>query len=295
MVDGLGDTKNKKIKGLDFSSASSNERKETEVSKDTKGSNGRQALALKPLGLVFNVGQPLPSSSPARRLLRPTIQDKEDIPIVLHASHQGRQAIKLGRSYAEHVSPFGTRPCQASSTAHLPVEDHNQPLYFERELISTLTPLARQMKPQLPTPPPSAEVKSPNPSKSIVEFLKDTLVWFAQPCNAPRASWRLPTKQLISKYSRIHCLESMLIGCGWHTQGVASKKSRYGVIFVDESNPSGEKWKGYTLGILEEKYKSLQSGTGYLPIWIFDVRLLGIDTLGEVQGDIRALALGKFE
>jgi DNA ligase 4 len=157
--------------------------------------------------------------------------------------------------------------------------------------ISTLTPAIGS---QMATPPLSADsISKVYASKPIVTFVKDAFVWFAQPCNTPRPTWRPPIKDLLGLSCRLHSLESLLTGCGWQSQGVAMK---HGVVFVDQSTSyGGRSWKEYTLKTLQERHALLTPATRRNPIWVFDVVLLGFDALETTEGDVRQLALCRFD
>lgn len=71
---------------------------------------------------------------------------------------------------------------------------------------------------------------------------------------------------------------------------------KHGVVFVDQSTSyGGRSWKEYTLKTLQERHALLTPATRRNPIWVFDVVLLGFDALETTEGDVRQLALCRFD
>jgi DNA ligase-4 len=120
-------------------------------------------------------------------------------------------------------------------------------------------------------------------------------VWFAQPCNAHRPTWRPPSKELLFGASRLHSLEALLAGCGWKAPKIASTQMNHGVIFVDDSTADGKNWKEYTLKVLLELHLSLAPNIRRNRIWVFDAKLLGFDALETADEEVERLALWRFD
>ena len=127
----------------------------------------------------------------------------------------------------------------------------------------------------------------------MIPFIQDALVYFARCSKTPCPPWRVSSKHLMTRTSRVHTLESLLAGCGWQGAIVPSKKT-HGIIFVDETTEHGKDWKQYALETLQEKHSQLVQKSGYLPIWVFEEQVLAFDTLLMLTGKMEDVALQIF-
>jgi hypothetical protein len=131
-----------------------------------------------------------------------------------------------------------------------------------------------------------------NGVSSISKFLSTSLVWFSRPCGSARPSWRMSCRQILPRDRRIYSLDSLLAGCGWSDgdSRVEFEELDKGVIFVDREK--GDTRKFEILKILGERRAALACGRRRKPIWVFDEKLLGYESLEKEDGfDIEAHVL----
>jgi hypothetical protein len=122
-------------------------------------------------------------------------------------------------------------------------------------------------------------------------FLEHALVWFAKPSGRSDLSW----KNCVPQQQRLHSVNSLLTGCGWHTDDRGSVWAERGVIFVDESDEMGKTWKSYAMKAIEERRARLTTigpskSLPRKPIWVFDIKTW---TFGNC--DIQSQALACLE
>jgi DNA ligase-4 len=288
MVDGIGQVKNKRLKGLDSSPCPSPRRGNHIGPKRTRtiGANmhNRPVLGAKPLGLMLNLAESLPTpppSDPLRGSLWRGVRENSDNFV------EPKIRWQLGTpSSTPDASTFKALSQQTAGHVSVMFKENGQKPNFRDDLmhpISIISPPTRQIETQLPTHPTSTS--NVYASRPIIKFVQDAYVWFAQPCNAPRPTWRPPTKDLLVGATRLHSLESLLAGCGWQAGGAVPSRIKRGVVFIDESTSDRKSWKEYALKTLQERHALLAPQTTRKQIWVFDAKLLGLDTNeGEVDG-----------
>lgn len=123
---------------------------------------------------------------------------------------------------------------------------------------------------------------------TLSELLTDAFVWFAKPRRGVAQPQMASLYRAVPSEQRLHSLESLLFGCGWHPDELTGCDwIRRGVIFVDDSDDTGKHWKRYTLEKLEERKeiicreKKVEEIRGK-SIWVLDCRTLSVDA--ESQG-----------
>ena len=128
-----------------------------------------------------------------------------------------------------------------------------------------------------------------------MDFLEQALVWFAKPsgCTSRPAVWSW--KNSIPRQQQLHSIESLLAGCGWHADGAGSAWVTRGVVFLDESDDMGNKWKSYAVNVIEhlqKTHKAISSlkSLARKPIWIFDIKSWTLE-----ECDIQRHALACLE
>jgi DNA ligase 4 len=291
MVDGAERGKIKRLKGLDSSPCPSRRQDNALTPKIDPNGAGRPVLGAKPLGPIFNLADSPhtpPSSIPVRGSPRCGIGENVDVSMGSPASPLRRQLVK------PRIRSTWVYSRQASGYRDLlgvKQQGKKQKLAFGEDLMPPIS-ISTFSKSQLPTPPQSADsVRGTATPKPLVKFVKNAFVWFAQPSNAPRPAWRLPTKNLLVGACRLHSLEALLAGCGWQTHGTTSTQMKQGVIFVDDSTSEGKSWKDYALKTLQERRATLVSDERRNRIWVFDGRLLGLDASEWKDGEIERQAL----
>lgn len=120
------------------------------------------------------------------------------------------------------------------------------------------------------------------PLSPWVECIEHALVWFAKPSSytSELSDWSLVNT--VPRQQRLHSIESLLTGCGWHTDNPGSAWAKRGVVLVNEGDETGRAWKSYTLKAIEER-RAMLSAVGPFkllspkPIWIFDVSTLTLE------------------
>lgn len=247
---------------------------------DPADDEDQPTLDMKTLGPVSNLKSPF--TPPYHSMPGRTIQDEEDKTFDL-TSLPSERRLKMPQNLSLYEYSW-----QLSGIVN---RINTTP---KRKLTQSAFHLAKEFAtpPQtLPTPPVSADSKNVYGSKPIVRFLRDAFVWFAQPFNSPRPTWRPATQNFLAASSRLHSLESLMLGCGW--QGGVAGRMKYGVVFVDDSSASGKSWKAYALKMLQDKHASLAPGISVMPIWVFESNVLGFEALEKVV-DVEALALCRF-
>jgi DNA ligase-4 len=152
-----------------------------------------------------------------------------------------------------------------------------------------------QLEPGTVTAGPSCitrQLTSDLPSPGMV-FLEHALVWFAKPSGCASGSSYWSWKNSFPRQQRLHSVESLLTGCGWHIKDPSSAWAKRGVVFVDESDMMGKKWKSYAMEAIEERRARLtiiRPSQSRKPIWIFDIKTW---TFGKC--DIQSHALACLE
>jgi len=262
--------RNKRQKGLDSSPYPSlRGDNDMVVPKGTRNGVDRPVSGLKPLGPILNLLHIPPPPNP------------------VWASPQG--VVRRDNFTRLPVSPMRRRLATSSASSLSPFDALFGTKDFAEDS-QKLTFLGNHMPAiSLPVHPTSNAYSS----KSIIKFVQDAFVWFAQPCNAPRPYWRPPIKDLLVGANRVHSLESLLVGCGW--EDAVSSRMKFGVIFVDDSTFDGQCWKEYALKTLQERHMLLEPDTKRKRIWVFDAKLLAFDALERTEGDVDGLASWIFD
>ena len=96
-------------------------------------------------------------------------------------------------------------------------------------------------------------------------FIQDSLVWFADRHISVSAS--LALKRAVPRQHRLHSVESLLLGCGWHTDSPGAMSVGRGVVFVDDKVG----WRDTVLRLIEERRSKLSPNQPRKTIWIFDI------------------------
>lgn len=96
-------------------------------------------------------------------------------------------------------------------------------------------------------------------------FIQGSLVWFADWRISVSAS--LALKKAVPRLRRLHSVESLLLGCGWHADSPEAISVERGVVFVDDTMG----WRDTVLGLIEERRSKLSPNRPRKTIWIFDI------------------------
>ncbi|KAF7977593.1 hypothetical protein HWV62_3192 [Athelia sp. TMB] len=241
--------------------------------------SGRTALDAKALGPMTNLTFLIPTPPPSNpQAAEPRTPRKRTAPRTPPTSPARRTGFSIG-------SPL--RNLRSTAT-------HN-PAHEETSAISRLiTPFqsAEEGSPRHPSYNGAAD----NGHKITASFLAEKFVWLARPCNTPRPKGQASTRELLSGATRLHSLESLLIGCAWaRPDGClpAAARPRPGVIFVDRSTPEGQEWGRHCMDVLEEKRKTAPATRH--PLWVFETTALSLDMFRQLDVDPEALALRRFD
>lgn len=280
VVDGAMGNKRMRLMSSSSSPSSSHEKAPELQDPPAKLRNGEAQLMLdmEPPGFTLNL-ELLPTPPPSNPGRVQVIRAKEDKPLDSISPPSTRRITMPEKSCFCDCSRNISGP-EAGTSKCKPV----QPIFHLGDEFTPFVTLS---------PPILADSKSVYVSKPIVIFLRDAFVWFAQPCNTPRPTWRPATQDLVAASSRLHSLESLMLGCGWQSGNIPSRM-KYGVVFVDDSTASGRSWKEYALRTLQEKHASLTPGTGAIPIWVFKANVLEFEAL-EQEVNVDVLALWRFD
>ncbi|KAF9499477.1 hypothetical protein BDN71DRAFT_1442154 [Pleurotus eryngii] len=151
-----------------------------------------------------------------------------------------------------------------------------------------LVPISpRQANTRIPTPITSPIFSSPIPSRTAIkptleDFLRHSLICVAR--NKPTTT----AYPIIPSDNELHSIESVFIGCGWSKDIRGTSTSswvRQGVIFVEDST-----WLRYVMDAIYQRKQSMMMSTtrGKVkvddstprrkPIWVFDCKVLGMET-----------------
>jgi DNA ligase-4 len=109
-----------------------------------------------------------------------------------------------------------------------------------------------------------------NTPPSGMTFLHGALVWFAT-SGTKHCPSSLALKSALPRQQRLHSLESLLLGCGWHQDTAELPWVERGVIFVDGGD------MGKVLGLIEERRRTLLPNQPRKSIYIFDVSKFPLD------------------
>lgn len=235
----------------------------------------REVLGDKPLGLVHNLGHVLAAPSP---------------------SNAARCSPRQGLAGKGVVSPTSLRWRPLKSLP--PTPNTTPPAWIPLKSAATVCKRGPQL--QLGDPislPPQTcqkQLTTPSYNEDLNAFAQDAIVYFAQCSKTPCPSWRLSSRHLMTRASRVHTLESLLAGCGWQGTIIVPRKKTHGIVFVDEATERGRDWKRYALKTLQEKHSQLVQKSGYLPIWILEERVLAFNTLPTFTGKMEDVALQIF-
>lgn len=153
---------------------------------------------------------------------------------------------------------------------------------------STILPVTKTKAEDFRTESQTALRKAP--SSPGMAFLENALVWFAGPSRKSTPSHNGALKRSIPRRQRLHSLESLLLGCGWHAEAHESPWAVCGVIYIDGSDAVGTEWKGHVLKVLQERQASVPAGGARRPIWVFDSKRWQFD-----EDKIEAQALWQLK
>ncbi|KAF7430590.1 hypothetical protein PC9H_006298 [Pleurotus ostreatus] len=160
----------------------------------------------------------------------------------------------------------------------------SSPVFSSPPLVPT-TPC--QTRAGIPTPITSPVFSSPISSHTAIkptleDFLRHSLIWVARNKPTTTAYPNIPSD------NELHSLESVFIGCGWSKdiQGTSTSSwVRQGVIFVEDST-----WHRYVMDAIYQRKQSMTmsptrgkdkvdgSTSRRKPIWVFDCKVLGMET-----------------
>lgn len=134
-------------------------------------------------------------------------------------------------------------------------------------------PISPEKLPSGVVPNTVTVVESPEfDEHELVQFFSESVVWFARPAagsHLPSPSW----KKCVPHQQRIHAIESLLTGCGWHTNEHRSNLwMQRGLIFIDLADEDGKTWEKYVLRLIEERQEVMLDGGSRRPLMIFDLR-----------------------
>lgn len=238
---------------------------------------GRMTLSNKVLGPKINLVSsiPTPPASNPQNLAPHTSRNRTELKTPPASPTQGA-GFNIN-------SPLGNL---RSPTVHSPLR--------ERALFASMSiPLfhiAKARSPQRVSPRANDKRHETDAS-----FLVNKFIYLARPSNAPRPKGQASTRELLSGATRLHSLESILIGCKWAAPSIGSPITTYsrpGVIFVDQSTPEGQEWGKHCMKVLEEE-TTIAPATRH-PIWVFEMTALNLDMFRQIDADSEALALRKF-
>lgn len=137
-------------------------------------------------------------------------------------------------------------------------------------------------------------VTIPKTTCTIRTFLQDAVVLLARDTTTPRPSWRASSRTVIPHGQQVQSLDSLLIACEWSPGVLSSRWAKYGVIFVDDSDP-GLHWTDATLkSLLERRTDLIRTGkTSLKPIFILGLSMLRHDVLEE-ESNVLEYVLCRF-
>lgn len=107
--------------------------------------------------------------------------------------------------------------------------------------------------------------------QELVQYFSESVVWFARPARGshpPSPSW----KKCVPHQQRIHVIESLLTGCGWHANHRSNLWMQRGLIFIDLSDEDGRTWEKRVLHLIQERKQEMLDDESRRPLIIFDLR-----------------------
>jgi DNA ligase 4 len=229
---------------------------------------------LRAFGSVTNVltalSQPAPETSPA------TIQ----LPTPMSSANPPRKAVSVS-ACAVSLNSVSFHQV-APSRDQLGQDDAEKPQPSLKNLdLSANASASYPIIPTLGRSKVSPKQFSPNRPCTIRQFLQYAVVYLVRDMNVPRPSWRVPSRAVVPHGHQVYSTESLLVACGWTSEGHSCDWAQYGVVFVDDTSP-GSLWVDVLNSLVNTRAAALRGGR--IPdkaIVILSISLLKIDTLDQ--------------